>query len=197
MVGAAGLVITVFIMVGNSALTRQVSPQSGGSFVNAVDSWYAIIVEGQLLLNQRTEVSVIPVTRWVQIYRDHPYILNLPMPSGHKGSEKFFSTHYLQLPRRRLRAPCRKLCNILAASACTGLSKRSRYEVLLIVLTLIGAGYALTTARRRWDPICGLLGITGVAILLSQPFLYGRRITSAGPNRRSLGRACGTWLGRM
>ena len=72
MVAVVGLAITVLVLIGNSTLTKQISPQSGGSFVNAIDSWYAVIVEGQLLLNQRREDSVIPVTRWVQIYNDHP-----------------------------------------------------------------------------------------------------------------------------
>ena len=61
------LSIVAGLLVWDSKLTNTVAPTSGGSFANAYDSWYAIHVEGQLLLNQRDETSVMPQARWVQI----------------------------------------------------------------------------------------------------------------------------------
>ena len=173
MAGVACLIITVFVIIGNSALTKQVSPQSGGTFVNAVDSWYAIIVEGQLLLNQRTEASVIPVTRWVQIYRDYPDILELPMSQRPQRKREIFFTSLLAAPEAAVIGSMREIVEYIGQFKMYRFVEAKPLRFLLTALTLIGAGYSLTIARRRRDPICGLLSITGIAILLSQPFLYG------------------------
>ena len=71
------LLMVAGLIVFDSKLTNMVAPKSGGSFANAYDSWYAVHVEGQLVLKQRDEASVMPQARWVQIYRDNPNLREL------------------------------------------------------------------------------------------------------------------------
>ena len=173
MVAVVGLAITVLVLIGNSTLTKQISPQSGGSFVNAIDSWYAVIVEGQLLLNQRSEDSVIPVTRWVQIYNDHPELTTLPMAERPQKKQEILFAALKNSPAAAIAGSVQEIVRYVGDFLMFRFVEIKPAKILLTFLALVGVSSALISARRVKDPVGGLLVISSVALLFSQPFLYG------------------------
>ena len=173
LMGAVGLIITGVVIIGNTALTKQISPQSGGSFVNAVDSWYAVIVEGQLLLGQRTKDSVITVTRWVQIYRDYPDILALPKTERPKRKKEIFSNTLKTAPEAAVVGSLKEIIHYFSDFLMYRFVEIKPVRIFLTLLTIIGGFNLLIIMRRKQNPVGGLLGISFIALVLSQPFLYG------------------------
>ncbi len=67
-----GLCVVIAVFSANTALNSRLAPTSGGSFVNAADSIYALVASGKAILGLRTEDELLTQTRWLQIYRDFP-----------------------------------------------------------------------------------------------------------------------------
>ena len=146
------------------------SPQSGGSFVNAIDSWYAVIVEGQLLLNQRREDSVIPVTRWVQIYNDHPELTTLPMAERPQKKEEILLAALKNSPAAAIAGSVQKIVRYVGDFLMFRFVEIKPAKIFLTFLALVGVSSAWISARRVKDPVGELLDISSLALLFSQPF---------------------------
>lgn len=73
----AGLLLGAMVVLSNQWIARTVILNFGGSFSNTADLWYGTIVKGQALLGTRNEAELIAVTRWLQIYADHPELSSM------------------------------------------------------------------------------------------------------------------------
>ena len=167
MVAVVGLAITVLVLIGNSTLTKQISPQSGGSFVNAINSWYAVIVEGQLLLNQRREDSVIPVTRWVQIYNDHPELTTLPMAERPQKKQEILLAALKNSPAAAIAGSVQEIVRYVGDFLMFRFVEIKPAKIFITFLALVGVSSAWISARRVKDPVGGLLVSSSLALLFS------------------------------
>ena len=168
------------LLVWDSKLTNTVAPTSGGSFANAYDSWYAIHVEGQLLLNQRDETSVMPQARWVQIYRDNPGLRDLRGTEEVAAKRNVLIETFFQSPLTFFVGSAQRIglyfSKFIFAFVEIGLVKG-----LLALLTFFGIWRCWKEVLSRGkDETDYLLAFGIVAIVLSIPFLYGAESRAIG-----------------
>lgn len=178
---AGALLLLVAVFAANSAVTRQITPTSGGGFVNVIDSWYATLIEGDIALGRRNPQTVLPVTRWVQMYEDFPDLKNL------RGSEwvarkydVFFST-LADRPLSALVGGALEINNYLVKRRVFAFIDFKPLRYLVMLLALIGVGVCAVYAGRRKDPVAGMLLWGNLGILISQPFLYGGEVRVPAP----------------
>ena len=174
------LSIIAGLLVWDSKLTNTVAPTSGGSFANAYDSWYAIHVEGQLLLNQRDETSVMPQARWVQIYRDNPGLRDLHGTEGVDAKRNILIETFFQSPLTFFVGGAQRIglyfSKFIFAFVEIGLVKG-----LLALLTFFGIWRCWKEVLSRGkDATDYLLAFGILAIVLSIPFLYGAESRAIG-----------------
>ncbi len=166
--------IFISLSMANGVLTRSVAPTSGGSFANAADIWYATLVEGQLLLGERSEEDVIPVTRWVQIYLDHPELRQL---SGRERTTRkmlFFVDAAIQSPVALVVGGLQEVVVYFTEFRMYSFITNKAVRVIFTLLTCLGLFISLRNFKRGVaSPVETFLAIGGVAIIASMPFLYG------------------------
>lgn len=78
-VALAAIAILGVLFTVNGRVAEFVTPNSGGTFVNAADSWYAIFENGREALDIPSKSERLSATRWRQIYEDYPEIEALPL----------------------------------------------------------------------------------------------------------------------
>lgn len=171
---AAGLVLF------DSKLTNAVAPTSGGGFANAYDSWYAVHVEGQLLLNQRDETSVMPQARWVQIYRDNPGLRELHGKEEVALKQGILIETFFQSPLTFFVGGMQRIglyfSKFMFAFVEIGLLKG-----LLVLIACFGLwGCIKKILSRSGESTDYLLAFGITATVLSIPFLYGAESRAIG-----------------
>ena len=174
------LSIIAGLLVWDSKLTNAVAPTSGGSFANAYDSWYAIHVEGQLLLNQREEASVMPQARWAQIYRDNPGLRELRDKEEVAVKRNILIETFFQSPLTFFVGGVQRIglyfSKFMFAFVEIGLVKG-----LLGLLTCFGIWRCWKGVLSRGaDATDSLLAFGILAIISSIPFLYGAESRAIG-----------------
>jgi len=175
-------VLAVLLVAGNSALTRHVSPGSGGSFVNAVPSWYAVIVEGQLLTGERDESSVMPVTRWVQIVADHPEIIAAPLSERPALQMSIFLDALVEHPVAAFVGGVAEIGRYLAKMRMYNFIEIKPVRILFALLAFLGVARSLRGMWRGRSAIHDFFGLMALALIFSQPFLYGGETRTPAPS---------------
>jgi hypothetical protein len=178
---AAAVALALGLFVGNAALTRHVTPQSGGSFVNAINSWYAVIVEGQLILGQRDESGVIRDTLWVQIYKDHPEIERAPMAERPALKLKVLVNALTEHPGAAVVGAVRQIVKYVGPMRIYQFIEVKPLRIVLALLALLGMGRAFFEMWRGRSPYYDFFGLTALALILSQPFLFGGETRAPAP----------------
>jgi hypothetical protein len=178
---AIGVALALGLFVSNAALSRHVTPQSGGSFVNAINSWYAVIVEGQLILGQRDESSVIRETLWVQIYKDHPEIERAPMAERTALKLKVLVDALKEHPGATAVGAARQIVRYVGPMRIYQFIEVKPLRALLALLALLGMGRAFFEMWRGRSPYYDFFGLTALALIFSQPFLFGGETRAPAP----------------
>lgn len=176
---AAALLLCTFLV--NSLVTSHVTPTSGGSFVNAIDSWYATVVEGDLALGRRAPSAVLPGTRWVQIYEDFPEIKKL---QGFEWVERKRQVFFGALGERPLSAMVGgvlEIKNYLLKRDVVAFIDFKPLRYLFMLLLLLGVWVCVNRIRRDKDPLAEMVLWANLGILVSQPFLYGGEVRVPAP----------------
>jgi hypothetical protein len=178
---AIGVALALGLFVSNAALSRHVTPQSGGSFVNAINSWYAVIVEGQLILGQRDESSVIRETLWVQIYKDHPEIDRAPMAERPALKLKVLVNALKEHPGAAAVGAGRQIIRYVGPMRIYQFIEVRPLRAVLALLALLGMGRAFFEMWRGRSPYFDFFGLTALALIFSQPFLFGGETRAPAP----------------
>lgn len=178
---ATALAICIGVFAANDRLAATVSPTGGGSFVNAVNSWYAVLVEGQLLLDRRDEASVVPEARWTQIFEDHPEILTRPAAERPGLQFRIFLTEVAADPAALAAGMVQEIARYLGLMRLFQFIEVKPLRMLAALLTFIGIARCLWGMTRARDPLHDLLGGGAIALILSQPFLYGGETRTPAP----------------
>jgi len=168
------------LIMSDSKLTNAVAPTSGGSFANAYDSWYAVHVEGQLLLKQRDQASVMPQARWVQIYRDNPGLRELRGKEEVALKKDILIETFFKSPLTFFVGGMQRIglyfSKFMFAFVEIGLLKG-----LLALMACFGLwGCWRKVLRRVGESADYLLAFGVIAIILSIPFLYGAESRAIG-----------------
>ena len=168
------------LILFDSKLTNEVAPTSGGSFANAYDSWYAVHVEGQLLLKQRDEASVMPQARWVQIYRDNPGLRELHGKEEVALKQGILIDTFFQSPITFFVGGIQRIglyfSKFMFAFVEIGLLKG-----LLALMACFGLwGCWKKVLNRSGESTDYLLAFGVMAIIFSIPFLYGAESRAIG-----------------
>lgn len=174
------LLMVAGLIVFDSKLTNMVAPKSGGSFANAYDSWYAVHVEGQLVLKQRDEASVMPQARWVQIYSDNPNLRELSGKEEVAVKKNILIETFFQSPITFFVGGMQRIglyfYKFMFAFVEIGLIKG-----LLALMACFGLwGCCKKILSRSGEPTDYLLAFGFTAIVLSIPFLYGAESRAIG-----------------
>ena len=74
----AMLCMVLAILWAHSQFNRTLAPGSGGSFANAADSIYRLVIQGEAKLGRFPEERLRDSAPWLQIYDDHPGLEELP-----------------------------------------------------------------------------------------------------------------------
>ena len=180
LITVTSLLMVAGLIVFDSKLTNMVAPKSGGSFANAYDSWYAVHVEGQLVLKQRDEASVMPQARWVQIYRDNPNLRELSGKDEVAVKKNILIETFLQSPITFFVGGMQRIglyfYKFMFAFVEIGLIKG-----LLTLMACFGLWSCFKKIlSRSGEPTDYLLAFGFTAIVLSIPFLYGAESRAIG-----------------
>jgi hypothetical protein len=178
---AIGVALALGLFVSNAALTRHVSPQSGGSFSNAVNAWYSVVVEGQLILGQRDERSVIRDTLWVQIYKDHPEIERAPMAERPALKLKALVNTLIEHPGAVAVGAGRQIVRYVGPLRLFQFVEVKPLRAVLALLALLGMARAFFEMWRGRSPYYDFFGLAALGLILSQPFLFGGETRAPAP----------------
>ncbi len=173
MIPTAGIVLIIGLFAANSSITREVVPDSAGGFVNAADSWYATVVEGQLALGERSEEDVIPVTRWRQIYLDNPGLEELPSAEMSARKADIIVSAVLDHPLAAVVGSVREIGIYLFKFKILRSIEIKPLRFLCYFLIMTGLVASIIAWRRGDRGTAAMLTVSFGAILASQPFLYG------------------------
>lgn len=166
-----GVVIVLALFAGNRLIAEKVTPSSGGGFVNAVDSWYALFVEGKLALGIVPRDSVVSATPWRQIYRDNPDLETLPRDRMAARKAEILLAEILRYPHAALVGAVLEWNDYLFNMSMVDFVPDHPLRFIILILALIGFVDGLRRMRR--DRLAGLLVAVNVGIFLSIPFLVG------------------------
>ncbi|RJR43130.1 MAG: hypothetical protein C4576_14815 [Desulfobacteraceae bacterium] len=180
-ISLAACVLFVSVFWANGMVTRIITPTSGGGFVNAMDSWYATIVEGDLALGRRSPDSVLPGTRWVQIYEDNPELRSLRGRAFVEGKQKVFVRALRERPLSAIAGGGVEIRNYLFKKDIFAFIDFKPLRYLFLFCLLLGVGVGLKRARVDKDPVAGMLLWSNLGIVVSQPFLYGGEVRVPAP----------------
>ncbi|RPI78851.1 MAG: hypothetical protein EHM45_05080 [Desulfobacteraceae bacterium] len=176
-----GVLTFIAVFWFNGIATRVIAPASGSSFVNAIDSWYAVIVEGELALGRRNPADVISQTRWVQIYRDHPEITIAPTVEQPRIKKKIFFETVKRSPDAVAIGSLIELKRYIINKDIFNFVDVKPIKYLIFLIAILGGIAAFYETYRNRQPIPALITFVNLAIVLSQPFLYGGEHRASAP----------------
>jgi hypothetical protein len=178
-----GAIVMCALMFGaHGALTRSVSPKSGGSFINAPEIWYATIIEGRLLLGQRSEDTVIPVTRWVQMFLDFPEIESLSVDERPTRKLNILIDAATDTPLAAIVGATREIAVYIFRFRMFNFIEFKPLRVSLTLLTILGFFLCCRSILRgKGEETDSLFVLCGLAIVVSQPFMYGGETRASAP----------------
>ncbi|MGN7613885.1 hypothetical protein ACQZV8_17585 [Magnetococcales bacterium HHB-1] len=173
-----GLLLISIMFIGNSLIAKRVTPHSGGTFVNAVDSWYPLFINGKEALGLIDSDQLLPHARWVQIYQDYPELKTLPRAEMVARKKEILLQEIQTAPLAGVVGGLLEYKKYLLRGGIFGFVGNKRLWAgkavrwVVFTLTLIGL-YGLIRDARRKDPLATFVLAGNIGILLSVPFLYG------------------------
>ena len=176
-----GTILFIAIFWLNGVATRAIAPASGSAFSNGVDSWYAVIVEGELALGRRSPTDVISQTRWMQIYRDHPEIANAGTIDQHRLKMKFFIEALKRSPDAAVIGALIELKKYIINKDIFNFIDVRPIAFLVFLAAILGGVIAFYETVHIRQPLPALITVTNLAIMASQPFLYGGEHRASTP----------------
>ena len=166
---AIGAIAAIF--AGNSQIARQITPHTGGSFVNAADSWYAVFSNGRVALGITDAADVLQATRWRQIYVDNPDIEALPRVEQATRKRDIIIHQALTYPLAGLVGAGIEYRDHLVELKLFRFVEVKPFRFLLYALFL--AGLWASVRHCRSSPVHALGLSAALAILVSIPFMHG------------------------
>tara|TARA_E500000178_G_scaffold125066_1_gene124894 strand:+ start:691 stop:2532 length:1842 start_codon:yes stop_codon:yes gene_type:complete len=165
----------------NKYISKKYSPESPIGFSNAVDSWYATIVLGRYINNNK--YNKLPNTLWTYIYKENPELLEKIGKEKSQNKNKIFINKIKDEPYNFLIGSIELIKNFFKSSR----DYFPRFDntrgflfidfviakVLITFLFILGLIFSVFNMVLHKD-IKGfiVLGIS-LSIILSQPFLFG------------------------
>lgn len=189
-----GFVAIAAVFAAIAALTRIVTPASPGGFVNAIDAWYTLAVNGREALGITPSDRILPQTRWLRIYEDHPELRTLPAD---------------RVGGRKLAILLDEIQTYPHAVAVGGLLEWKKYFLdsrifenfrnmaarsLVVILALVGL---VAVWRGRGERLFGFALACTLAIFASVPFLIGGGIRVQAATIAFTGALCALGLSAL
>ncbi len=166
----AGLAAIVAVFAANAALTRIVTPTSPGGFVNAIDAWYTLAVNGREALGITPSGQILPQTRWLQIYQDHPELRTLPPDRVGGRKRAIFLDEIRAYPHAFVVGALLEWKEYFLDSKIFESFRNRTARSLVLILALVGL---VAAWRGRRDRLVGFALVCNLAIFASVPFLVG------------------------
>lgn len=165
------LAIWAGVFMGNGQIAQVVTPNSGGSFVNAADSWYAIFAQGREALGITPGSEIRDTTLWRQIYDDHPDIEALPQREQASRKMEIILDQVATYPLAGLTGVLLEYKLLLGEAKLFRFIEIKPIRYLVLVLFFVGG---IVAAKRFWkDPRSGFVFCSFAATLVSIPFMHG------------------------
>lgn len=177
----AGFLISAGVFLGNQSIAKIVIPTSGGSFANTADLWYGTIVQGQASLGTRKEADLIPVTRWVQIYADHPELGKMPRSEQSAAKFKILVQTAARYPAETVIGGLREIWGYIVDIKVFRFIEFKPLRIAITLSTYFSVWQCFVAMRKKRDPVAALLFSSAVALVLSQPFLFGGETRATAP----------------
>ena len=164
-------VVFVAIFAANGAVTKHLTPTSGGGFVNAADSWYAVFAQGRERLGITPGDQVRDATLWRQIYDDHPDIEKLPRSEQSGRKLEIILNQAATYPLAGVVGALMEYQLQIAEGKLFRFIELKPMRYLVLALFLIGG---IASARHAWSrPGDGLVFAAFLGSLVSIPFMFG------------------------
>lgn len=174
--GRAGVTLAAIAILGvlftvNGRVAEFVTPNSGGTFVNAADSWYAIFENGREALDIPSKSERLTATRWRQIYEDYPEIEELPLKEQASRKMQIIKEQVLNHPLAGLVGALLELKLHFFDAKIFRFIEVKPFRYLAYIFFLIGAVAGIRRATKT--PEHSLHASIFCATFLSVPFMHG------------------------
>jgi hypothetical protein len=168
---ALALVVIIGVFAMNSAVSGLVTPNSGGSFVNAADSWYAVFANGREALGVTPSQELTVGQRWTQIYRDHPELKSMTGRDLQDRKLKVLFDQARNHPLAGIVGAWQEIKDYFVLQGILVFVENKLARHIYFLLAALG-GFSLLLKARR-DRLAGFILACNIGIFLSLPFLHG------------------------
>tara|TARA_B100000686_G_scaffold348353_1_gene439211 strand:- start:11659 stop:13704 length:2046 start_codon:yes stop_codon:yes gene_type:complete len=191
-VKAVGLVVScllLFVMViqVNNFVIEKKSPDTPKEFSNAYDSWYATAELGKYFLEDNYDE--LPPQLWSKIIKDHPYLKELSGTEAAKQKKNILYDSLKENPENFIVGSMMQMIKFFEVSG----SFEERYHntagflhiefylfrIFILFLFALGGIVSIYKFIRYKNYELSLFGLLFLAVILSQPFLFGGEARTA------------------